>query len=135
MNEESKEAAAKEAMKNAKQFTEVYYKMIQDSRHAIENLYHDDATMSFSGNQYKNKVEILNFIQETMPPITYHNVKTLDSQQVGLGYTGGKKTILLLVTGTVKYGSEQLKAFHQTFTIANMDQKWKILSETIRLHT
>ena len=130
---ENNVATAKEAMDSVNQFTDVYYKMIQNSRHAIEKLYHDDACLMFSGNLYKNKKEIINLIQNTPP--SSHTVDTVDCQQVGLKYTKGKKTILVMVTGTVKYEREKLKGFHQTFTIVNMDQKWKIMSETIRLHT
>lgn len=131
---ESNVATAKAAMESVHQFTGHYYKMIQHSRHNIEKLYHDSASLLYAGNLYKTKAQIVKLIQNT-PPCS-HTVDTVDCQEVGLKYTNGKKTILVVVTGTVKYESEKkLKGFHQTFTIVNMDQKWKIMSETIRLHS
>lgn len=130
---ESNVATAKEAMESVNQFTGHYYKMIQHGRHNIEKLYHDNANLLYAGNSYKNKAEIIKLIQNTPP--SSHSIDTVDCQEVGLKYTQGKKTILVVVTGTVKYEREKLKGFHQTFTIVNMDQKWKIMSETMRLHS
>ena len=120
-----------QAMSTAEQFSELYYKKIDSERHSIDKMYHENANMTWNGNNLEGIADIKKFILEKLPNSSTY-VNCLDSQPVHDSAVGGQTTVLVTVAGTVKYGGSQPAGFQQNFLLAAKDGKWKIVTDTFR---
>lgn len=90
----------------------------------------DNGILVFNGNGLTGKDAITKFRSEI--PTTSHDLTTIDAQPI-LDSSAGQ-TILIQVSGTVKFGTAKSKAFQQTFTVtADNNDKWKIVTDTFRI--
>jgi len=118
-----------EAAQAADAFTKLYYEHIDEKKLTVNKLYLDSALLVYNGNGFTGADSISKFIKDM--PKTKHNITTIDAQPI-LDESAGK-TILIQVSGTVKIGTQQSKAFQQTFTVTAQNQKWKIVTDCFRL--
>ncbi|KAG5670759.1 hypothetical protein PVAND_001000 [Polypedilum vanderplanki] len=117
-----------EAARIAEEFTKIYYDHI-DKKKSTQRLYLDSALVVFNGNGVSGVEQIAKFHQEL--PSTEHTLTTLDAQPI-LDSAAGK-SYLIQASGTVKYNNEKSQAFQQSFLITAHEQKWKIVTDTMRL--
>lgn len=90
----------------------------------------DNAIAVWNGNGLNGKENIQNFIQGL--PSTEHNVSVCDAQPIIDEVTSNQKTLLVLVSGSVRILSNTAKPFQQTFVISAHDDKWKIVRDCFR---
>lgn len=63
-----------------------------------------------------------------------HRIDALDVQPVDSTMTDNKTSFLIGIAGTVKYGDRSpYKNFNQHFVVSKIDDKLKIISDTIRI--
>ncbi|XP_039252150.1 NTF2-related export protein 2-like [Styela clava] len=119
------------AIEAGEKFTKIFYETFDKKRHMISKLYHDTAQLLWEGNPVSGKDAIQKFLQDL--PGCYHNIDCFDSQPVLQQFTEGKSTVVVSVSGTVKYDSNTLRGFTQNFTLTSTDDVWKIISDSLRL--
>ncbi|KAK0180719.1 hypothetical protein PV327_003075 [Microctonus hyperodae] len=120
-----------QACNTAEAFTKLYYQSLDKKRYAISRLYLDTATLIWNGNDYHGKEQIQKFWVDL--PISHHFISTLDAQPVTGAAVADQLTFLVKVSGQVKYQDKVTKPFNQTFLIAAMGEKWKIVSDCFRM--
>jgi hypothetical protein len=93
-------------------------------------LYKPDALRVWNGNSFGGVSEIERSLQDL--PVSQHKVECLDVQTVPADPS--KQTILVLATGTVKYGMRPEVRFTETFILepAAQDLTFQIASDMIR---
>jgi len=130
----SDEAAAERmdmAIKTGEQFSERYYKILDQERHKINTMYHQDAVLAWNGNPVEGIGNIKSFMMEKLPKSnTFLN--SLDAQPVHDSAVQGKTTVLVVVSGTMKFGATAPKPFQQNFMLTDENQKWKVVTDTYR---
>lgn len=146
-----------ECCRTAEEFTKLYYDTVDKKRHVsdtnnplnhpertnksttfsphltfqlISRLYLDNACVVWNGNGTNGKDNIQKYFQDL--PSTEHTVSTLDAQPIIDEATLNQKTILVMVSGYFKFGSNNSKPFQQTFMITAQGDKWKIVSDCFR---
>ena len=151
----SDEAAAERmdmAIKTGEQFSERYYKILDQERHKINTMYHENAVLAWNGNPVEGIGSIKSFMMEKLPK-TNTFLNSLDAQPVHDSAVQGKTTVLVVVSvlctsstflrliencntyqvsGTMKFGSTAPKPFQQNFMLTDQDQKWKVVTDTYR---
>ena len=99
----SDEAAAERmdmAIKTGEQFSERYYKILDQERHKINTMYHQDAVLAWNGNPVEGIGNIKSFMMEKLPKSnTFLN--SLDAQPVHDSAVQGKTTVLVVVSGEI----------------------------------
>ena len=120
-----------QAVKTAEEFSNIYYKKMDTDRHTIDRMYHENATMTWNGNPIDGLTNIQKFCIEKIPKSSTY-VQSLDAQPVHDTAVAGQTTVLVTVTGTVKYGTTQPVGFQQNFLITAKDAKWKVVTDTFR---
>lgn len=95
----SDEAAAERmdmAIKTGEQFSERYYKILDQERHKINTMYHENAVLAWNGNPVEGIGNIKTFMMEKLPKSnTFLN--SLDAQPVHDSAVQGKTTVLVVV--------------------------------------
>ncbi|XP_045502986.1 NTF2-related export protein [Colias croceus] len=120
------------ACETAEEFTKLFYKQLDNSRHLTSKLYLDTGLLVWNGNGINGNTKIQKFLLE-LPP-SNHYVKTLDAQPVAENFMPNNLTYLIQACGDVTYqNEEERKPFQQTFLIVAVDGKWKIASDCYRL--
>ena len=122
---------ANQATSTAETFSQLYYKKMDQERHTIDRMYHENATMTWNGNPIEGIQNIQKFCLERIPKSSTF-VQSLDAQPVHDSAVGGQTTVLVTVAGTVKYGHTQPLNFQQNFLITAKDSKWKVVTDTFR---
>lgn len=123
-----------QACNTAEEFTKLYYKNMDKSRHVISKLYMDTGVLVWNGNGTTGDERIQKFILEL--PASEHVLNTLDAQPIVDSSISSQQTLLIQVSGTVRYTDyqdKQEKSFQQTFMITAQGDKWKIVSDCFRL--
>ncbi|KOC67003.1 NTF2-related export protein, partial [Habropoda laboriosa] len=95
-----------QACRTAEEFTKLYYESLDKRRYLISRLYLDTATLIWNGN---------------------------DAQPITGPEVADQLTFLVKVGGQVKYDDKALKPFNQSFLIAALGDKWKIVSDCFRV--
>lgn len=123
---------ADNACETAEEFTKVYYKQVDSSRHLTSKLYLDTGLLIWNGNGLYGSDKIQKFMLDL--PASVHVLKTLDAQPIAQSLVANKLTYMIQACGEVTYNNEEIrKPFHQTFVIAAVDGKWKIVTDCFRL--
>lgn len=120
------------ACETAEEFTKLYYKQVDNSRHLTSKLYTDDSLLVWNGNGVNGRENIQKFLMDL--PGSTHSLKTLDAQPISDGIVGNNLSYLIQACGDVTYQNEESrKPFQQTFLIVAVEDKWKIASDCFRL--
>ena len=85
-----------QAVCTAETFSNLYYKKLDQERHTIDEMYHENANMAWNGNPVDGVTNI-------PKSSTY--------------VLAGQTTMLVDVAGTVKYGTSQPVNFQQNFLL------------------
>ncbi|XP_071860965.1 NTF2-related export protein 1 [Bombus fervidus] len=120
-----------QACRTAEEFTKLYYESVNKRRHLISRLYLDTATLIWNGNGVEGKDNIQKFWTD-LPPAD-HTALSLDAQPILGPDMADQLTFLVKVGGQVQYDGESSKSFNQSFLIAAMGDKWKIVCDCFRL--
>ena len=120
-----------QAVSTAETFSKLYYNKMDNDRHTIEKMYHENATLTWNGNPIDGIANIQKFFLEKIPKASTR-VQSLDAQPVHDIAVSGQTTVLVNVAGTVVYGQSQPVNFQQNFLITAKDAKWKIVTDTFR---
>ncbi|XP_028141139.1 NTF2-related export protein [Diabrotica virgifera virgifera] len=120
-----------QACKVAEDFTKLYYDTLDKRRHLIARLYLETGLLSWNGNGVTGNENILKFMID-LPPSSF-TIQTLDAQPVLDSAVNGQLTFIIQVTGSVKYQEKTPKTFQQNFIITAQGDKWKIVSDCMRL--
>lgn len=120
-----------QACRTAEEFTKLYYESVDKRRYHISRLYLDTATLIWNGNGIEGKDNIQKFWTDL--PVSVHNVYTLDAQPITGPDMTDQLTFLVKVGGQVKYDDKTSRPFNQSFLIAAMGDKWKIVSDCFRV--
>lgn len=94
----------------------------------MSRLYMESAVAVWNGNGTTGNENIQKFFQD-LPPTT-HAVNTLDAQPI---IDDTSKTLLIMVSGTVRIQDSNAKQFQQTFMITAVGTNWKIVSDCFRI--
>lgn len=120
------------ACETAEEFTRLFYKHLDNSRHLTSKLYLDEGLLVWNGNGIKGNAKIQKFLLD-LPP-SNHFIKNLDAQPVSENLMPNNLTYLIQACGDVRYQNEEVrKPFQQTFVIVAVDGKWKISTDCYRL--
>ncbi|XP_056643394.1 NTF2-related export protein [Diorhabda carinulata] len=120
-----------QACRVAEEFTKLYYETVDKRRHLISRLYMDTGLLSWNGNGVTGNENILKFMID-LPP-TDHEISTLDAQPILDSAVNGQITLMIQVSGNVKYQEKPTKTFQQNFIVTAQGDKWKIVSDCFRL--
>ena len=108
-----------------------YYKILNQERHKINTMYHENAVLAWNGNPVDGIGNIKSFMMEKLPKSnTFLN--SLDAQPVHDSAVQGKTTVLVVVI--IK---SYLSAFHMGFLAGVWNNEvWSHSTETIpaKLH-
>lgn len=121
------------ASSTAEDFTRLYYKKMDKSRHLIDKMYLESAVLVWNGNGAGGDTDISRFLLEL--PASEHTLNTLDAQPVVDEALAASPTFLVQVAGLVRYheaNDRQDRPFQQTFIITAQGDKWKIVSDCFR---
>lgn len=91
----------------------------------------DNGLLTWNGNGAAGKESIEKFLQEL--PSSEHTISTLDAQPVIDEAVGSQQTLLIEVSGTVKFQDNPSRMFQQTFMVTAQQDKWKIVSDCFRI--
>ncbi|XP_030569620.1 NTF2-related export protein-like [Drosophila novamexicana] len=111
-------------------FADLYYNFIDSRRDKMGNFYLDSAKLTWNHNEILGRQAIQKVFLD-LPP-SRHELQTLDSQPF-LYSLGGQPTYIIMTSGTVLYVGQPLRAFNQSFVIAQENNKWSITSDCYRL--
>ncbi|XP_055855880.1 NTF2-related export protein [Episyrphus balteatus] len=117
--------------RTAEEFTKLYYKSFDKSRHQMNRLYLDTGVFVWNGSGALGKDNIQKLQIEL--PSSEHNLYALDAQPIIDDAVAGQLTYAIQTGGTVKYMDNPVKQFQQTFIITAQGDKWKIASDSYRL--
>lgn len=120
------------ASETAEEFTRVFYKQLDNSRHLTSKLYLDTGLLVWNGNGIHGNEKIQKFLMDL--PASTHVLKCLDAQHIRDNLVSNKLTYLIQACGDVTYNNDHVKTpFQQTFLVVAVDGKWKIASDSFRL--
>ena len=120
-----------QAVSTAEAFSKLYYKKLDQERHTIDKMYHENANMAWNGNPVDGVTSIQKFLLDKLPKSSTY-VQSLDAQPVHDTAVAGQTTVLVNVAGTVKYGNSQPVNFQQNFLLTAKESKWKVVTDTFR---
>ncbi|XP_060822581.1 NTF2-related export protein [Bombus pascuorum] len=129
--EQDWKAKIDQACRTAEEFTKLYYESVDKRRYLISRLYLDTATLIWNGNGIEGKDNIQKFWTDLLP--SDHSILTLDAQPIMGPEMADQLTFLVKVGGQVKYDDKTSKPFNQSFLIAAMGDKWKIVCDCFRI--
>lgn len=121
-----------ESARTAEDFTKLYYESLDKKRHQISRWYLDNGIAVWNGNDITGKENIQKFFEGL--PATEHTVVTVDAQPVIDDAVSSQKTLLIIVSGSIRYNNSS-KPFQQTFMVTAQGDKWKIVSDCLRLQS
>lgn len=118
----------------AEAFVKVYYETMDKRRHGMADLYLDTGILVWNGNSSSGKEAIQKYLSD-LPP-SEHLTLTLDAQPVTGEEVGSQPTVLITVSGRVKYNPESTRVtripFFQNFLLTCQAGIWYIVSDTVR---
>lgn len=97
----------------------------------ICQLYLNSGLLVWNGNEIKGHEKIQNFFNDL--PISDHVIRTLNAQPILNSAVNGQFTVMIQVSGKVKYQDKRPKSFQQNFIITAQENQWKIVSDCFRL--
>lgn len=97
----------------------------------MSRMYLDTGLLVWNGTEAAGKDNIQKYFQDL--PSSEHSMTTLDAQPIIDDSVSMQPTILIQVSGTVKFQSNNSKPFQQSFMITAQADKWKIASDCFRL--
>lgn len=119
------------ACETAEEFTRLFYKQLDSSRHLTSKLYLDTGLLVWNGNGINGNEKIQKFLMEL--PASTHVLKALDAQPISESVVSNNFTHIIQACGEVTYQNEESrKPFQETFVIVAVDGKWKIASDCFR---
>eukprot|EP00695_Tsukubamonas_globosa_P004048 TRINITY_DN999_c0_g1_i1.p1 TRINITY_DN999_c0_g1~~TRINITY_DN999_c0_g1_i1.p1 ORF type:complete len:144 (-),score=10.30 TRINITY_DN999_c0_g1_i1:31-462(-) len=97
---------------------ELYYKDYDFNRESIRKFYRPDISALVWNGTAVSGDKIADF-HMALPRQTLHRIHTVDSQPVRPGQPGaiGETTVMVTVTGSVEYGTEEPRDFFQSFLL------------------
>ena len=120
---------------------------MDQKRSNIGQFYSPEAILVYEGHRTKGQSQISDFYQKNPP--SSHRVTSLDAQPIDKSMTEGAKSILIngnshvlsfllyLASGTIRFGVEKPQISHKTFTqhfvLSMVNEKWLVVSDTVRL--
>lgn len=118
----------------AKLFVQQYYTALDSDRGSIPGYYHPNATIAWNGNAMTGGDAFLAMFQEM--PYTHYDVQSYDAQPMGTNEKGST-SVMLTVSGTVKYGpsSQKPRGFSETIILHPEEMhsmRFKIGSQSFR---
>eukprot|EP00088_Acartia_fossae_P010228 TRINITY_DN15074_c0_g1_i1.p1 TRINITY_DN15074_c0_g1~~TRINITY_DN15074_c0_g1_i1.p1 ORF type:complete len:152 (-),score=26.89 TRINITY_DN15074_c0_g1_i1:137-544(-) len=119
------------AIRTAEQFSELFYKKLDKERHTIDKMYLPTATLAWNGNAVDGLDNIKRFLLDRLPKSS-HTIHNLDSQPVADSAVGGQTTVLVQVSGNVRYDANPSVPFQQNFLLTDSDSKWKVAVDNFR---
>lgn len=119
-----------ESSRTAEDFTKLYYESLDKKRHQMSRLYLDNGVAVWNGNDITGKENIQKFFESL--PATEHTVVTVDAQPVIDEAVSSQRTLLLVVSGSIRLNNSS-KPFQQTFMVTAQGDKWKIVSDCFRI--
>lgn len=119
-----------ESSRTAEDFTKLYYESLDKKRHQMSRLYLDNGVAVWNGNDITGKDNIQKFFESL--PATEHTVVTVDAQPVIDEAVSSQRTLLLIVSGSIRVNNSS-KPFQQTFMVTAQGDKWKIVSDCFRI--
>ena len=129
--------------------------VMDQKRSNIGQFYSPEAILVYEGHRIKGQSQISDFYQKNPP--SSHRVTSLDSQPIDKSMTEGAKSILIngsfhfykysvasnqdlplyLASGTIRFGVDKPHISHKTFTqhfvLSMVNEKWLVVSDTVRL--
>jgi len=93
----------------------------------------DTATLIWNGNEVTGQDAIRKFYEGL--PSSEHQVDAVDSQPVATVAVGSQNTIMVTMSGVVRYQKNKAKTITQTFILTVEDQarqSWKVASDCVR---
>lgn len=97
----------------------------------MSRMYLDTGLLVWNGTEASGKDNIQKYYQDL--PSSEHVMSTLDAQPIIDDSVSGQPTILIQVSGNVKFQNNSSKPFQQSFMITAQADKWKIASDCFRL--
>lgn len=126
-----------DAISAAKIFVADYYNALNKDRGLIPAFYHPNATVAWNGNGFTGGEAFAAMFQEM--PHCYYDVQSYDSQPMGRNEKGST-SIMMTVSGTVKYGqsSNKPRGFSDTIVLhpdEMQSMRFRIGSQSFRFVT
>ncbi|CAL1283106.1 unnamed protein product [Larinioides sclopetarius] len=117
-------------------FSKLFYETMDKKRHLVSNLYLDTATLVWNGNPYQGKENISKFY-ETLP-VSSTDIRSVDAQPILDEYVQGQTTVLVSVSGIVKFAGRSSTLYSESFLLTaqqgSSGNVWKIVSDCFRFH-
>ncbi|XP_045462318.1 NTF2-related export protein [Harmonia axyridis] len=120
-----------QACRVAEEFTKLYYEAVDKRRHMISRLYLDEGLLAWNGTGVTGNEKIQKFHMDL--PASDHTLSTLDAQPILDEAVNKQLTVMIQVSGTVRYHDKIPKTFQQAFVVTADGGKWKIVSDCFRL--
>lgn len=132
-----KQSKCDQSCEAGKDFSRLFYDTLDKKRHVVSNLYSESATLVWNGNSYQGKDAIMKFY-ETLP-ICQNDIRSVDSQHLINEVVLGQTTILVSVSGLVKFTGRPSTLFSESFLLTTQQSAtgsnvWKIVSDCFRFH-
>ncbi|XP_070553919.1 NTF2-related export protein 2-like isoform X2 [Ptychodera flava] len=96
----------------------------------LSKLYLDTASLVWNGNACNGIAEIAKLFEQL--PSSDFKVETLDCQPIIEEATGSHTSILVNISGNVKFQDSKVHIFHQNFILTIQGDVWKIASDCLR---
>ncbi|XP_002731526.1 NTF2-related export protein 1-like [Saccoglossus kowalevskii] len=121
-----------QACQAGEEFQKIYYDSLDKRRNKLSKLYSADASLVWNGNACSGSQQITKFYEQL--PTSDFRVDTLDCQPIAEEATNGVTSVLVTVSGTVKFEGNRMQGFNQTFVLAQTGDVWKVASDSFRFH-
>ncbi|XP_053690476.1 NTF2-related export protein-like [Sabethes cyaneus] len=115
------------ACQTAKEFTKLYYETVDNKRHQMARLYMDDGLLVWNGHGATGKDKIQAYFQQL--PRSEHTMNTLNADPIVDEAVPSQVTLIIQVSGYVKFLANPARPFQQTFMVTAQGDKWKIAND------
>ena len=99
MTDEEVAEKINQAISTGEQFSQRYYKILDQERHKINSLYHEEAVLAWNGTAVEGIASIKTFLMDKLPK-TNTFLNCLDAQPVHDSAVAGQITILVTVSAS-----------------------------------
>ncbi|XP_068170017.1 nuclear transport factor 2 isoform X2 [Antennarius striatus] len=108
-------------------FVDYYYKQFDADRSLLESLYIDSSCLTWEGEKFHGKKQIIDKLTSLPFKKIGHNITTHDHQPTP------DSCILSMVVGQLKADEDLILGFHQSFLLKFMNNSWVCINEIFRL--
>ncbi|XP_014663115.1 PREDICTED: NTF2-related export protein 2-like [Priapulus caudatus] len=112
------------------EFSKYYYECFDKKRYLLHKLYMDNATLIWNGNHVSGSNDIMKYFEQF--PTTETTLESLDCQPILDEAVNGQSTILVVVSGVVKYERVKTATFQQNFMLTAQGTVWKVVTDWFR---